>query len=1052
MYQQLQEDCMKRSGSVLMLAVSVLFLSFLAMPDADAQVTTSAIRGVVTDQDGNPLPGANVVATHEPSGTTQGAATRSDGRFNLSNLRPGGPYTVTATFVGFQSQTEEGIRLELGQEVSLNFTLVDEAIELDDIIEVIGRVDPVLSPGRTGAARNISSIEIENIPSIQREIWDYTRLTPQISGLNVAGRNNRYNSIQVDGAVLNDVFGLPATGTPGGQANANPISMDAIEEFQVNIAPYDVRESGFTGGSINAITRSGSNTLEGSAYFYGRNQSFIGSTLDGQEVEVDEFRETQTGFRLGGPIVEDQAFFFVSGEVKRRSDPMDAGLPGSGAGTIFDLDPATMNEIIDIAQSEYGYSPGGYDRLSLRENDVKLFLRFDYNVSDNHRLTLRHNYVDALLDRGLTRSPFTFHLEDMGYDFVSEQHSTVLQLNSSWASNLVSQARVAYTRVRDQRDYGGAEPFPQISISTDAGTVRLGMERFSHANRLDQDILEITAHASYFTGDHTITFGTHNEIFAFDNLFIRDLYGNYEFPSIDDFRTGQPSWYEHSYSLTDDPRQSAEWTAAQVGLFVQNEWTPMANLNLTFGLRMDVPIFLDDPLNNPTFEDEFGMRTDEIPTGNILWSPRFGFNWDMTGDRSTQLRGGIGIFSGRTPGVWISNQFSNTGMDFGRVAVGGLEEGFFEPDPHNQPRPGVTPGLEPIETSEINITDPDFRFPQSLRADIAVDQQLPFDLVGTLEFLYSSSINDIKYQNLNLREPERFNPVDGRPIFPDEPVSDNFTDILLLENTSEGYEYNITTQIQRLPRVGWYGSLAYVYGRATDVNSGSSSQAISNWRFNPVPGDPNDPPVATSQWETRHRIIGNVSYRFEPVSRWVTTISAIYDARSGRPFSHIYNVPFGVMDPNNDGSWGNNLAYIPDHGDEDQIILVNGSWDDIHAFIDNDPYLSDFRGEIVERNAGREPWTHRLDLRIAQQIPSIAGQRFELILDIVNALNLLNSDWGHMRYHNFQEFQLFTFEGYDEETGNPMISFNHGTDPDDTFSISDLSSRWQMQLGLRYTF
>ena len=1045
---------MRKSGSVFTLVLTLLFMGFFLIPDADAQVTTSAIRGVVTDQDGNPLPGANVVAIHEPSGTTQGAATRTDGRYNLSNLRPGGPYTVTATFVGYRSQTEEGIRLELGQEISLDFTLVDEAIELDEIVEVIGRVDPVLSPGRTGAARNISSMEIEHIPSIQREIWDYTRLTPQISGLNVAGRNNRYNSIQVDGAVLNDVFGLPATGTPGGQTNANPISMDAIEEFQVNIAPYDVRESGFTGGSINAITRSGSNTFEGSAYFYGRNQDFIGSTLDGADVPVDEFTETQTGFRLGGPIVRDQAFFFVSGEIKRRSDPMDAGLPGSGAGTIFDLPPETMDEIINIAENEYGYSPGGYRRLSTRENDVKLFLRFDYNLSDQHRLTFRHNYVDALLDRGLTRNPFTFALEDQQYEFVSEQHSSVLQLNSTWGRNLVSQARVAYTRIRDQRDYGDAEPFPQVSISTEGGTVRLGMERFSHANRLDQDIVEITAHASYFTGDHTITFGTHNEIFAFDNLFIQDFYGSYQFPSIEAFQEGRPTRYEFSYSRTDDPRHSADWAAAQIGLFAQNEWTPLPTLNLTFGLRMDIPIFIERPLHNPTFEDQFNMQTDEVPSGNILWSPRFGFNWDVRGDRSTQLRGGIGVFSGRTPGVWLSNQYSNTGMDFGRIDLrpwhfeeGEFPAGFFSPDPLNQPRPEEGE----IETTEINITDPNFRFPQSLRADIAIDQALPFDLVGTLELLYSNSLNDIAYQNLNLQEPERFNPVDGRPIYPDAPVSEDFTNVILLDNTSKGYEYNITAQIQRLPRIGWYGSLAYVYGRATDVNSGSSSRAISNWQFNAVPGDPNNPPASTSQWETRHRIISNLSYRFEPAPRWVTTISAIYDARSGRPFSHIYNVPFGVMDPNNDGAWANDLAYIPDHGDEDQITLVNGSWDDIHAFIDNDPYLSDYRGEIVPRNAGREPWTHRLDLRLSQQIPSIGGQRFELILDVINALNMLNSDWGQMRFHSFQEFQLFTFEGYDED-GYPMMSFDHGTDPDETFTISDLGSRWQMQLGIRYTF
>ncbi len=1048
-------------------AVLILSVLFAASTTTLAQgLTTATVSGIVTDQDGNPLPGANVIARHEPTGTTYGAAARADGRFNIPNLRVGGPYTITASFVGFRSSSEENVTLELSQNLRLDFSLVDDAIELAQI-EVLGEINPILSAGRTGAANNVSTEQIERLPTIERRIQDFTRLAPQIVGTNVSGRNFRYNNVQVDGAVLNDVFGLGGSGgMPGGQVNTQPINLDAIQEFRVAIAPYDVRENGFTGGSINAITRSGTNRWTGSAYWYGRNENLVGLSPDALRQKLDEFGEFQAGFRLGGPIQEDRLFFFAAGEIGRRNDPIEVGFAGSGAANVFNVPRSTLDEIVSIAQNQYGYNAGGYDRFIQNQNNDKLFIRFDYNISDRHRLTLRHNYVDGNLDRGAIRGTTTLALNSQAYVFNSQQNATVAELNSTLGSNIANTARIAYTAIRDNRDYEGASPFPQVSIFLDSGElIRFGMERFSHANALDQDIFEFTNDLTIFTGNHTITLGTSNQLFSFSNLFIQDFYGSYEFRSYTDtegnpvdaieaFRRGRPSRYFYSWSLLDDPQPWAEWTTLQLGFYAQTEWAARPNLSLTFGLRADIPIFLDDPLFNPTFTNDFPQyRTDEVPSGNILWSPRFGFNWDATGTRSTQVRGGVGIFSGRTPGVWLSNQYSNTGMDFGRVDERNLPEGFFSNDPNNQPRPGDGSGLQPIETTEVNITDPDFRHPQLLRTNIAVDQQLPLDLIGTFEVLYSQAIYDIMYQNLNVGDFESVNAADGRWRHTSARQSDNFTNVMLLENTNKGYQYSITGQLQRLPREGFFGSVSYTYSQAFDMNSGTSSRAISNWVNNVVSRSANNPRLERSLWETRHRILAAVSYQFPIRPRWNTTISFIYEGREGRPFSYVYN-----GDLTNDGNRFNNTVYIPTSMDEYVCEPFPGDnrtpemiWAQFNQFVNSDPHLSKYRGKITPRNIGREPWIHQLDLRFAQLIPTLGTQRIELTLDILNVLNLINRDWGLQKFHTFQSYNLLTFRGY-TPGGTPIVRYNHIEDRDDTFQIDDILSRWQIQFGVRYTF
>ncbi|CAN5601099.1 TonB-dependent receptor [soil metagenome] len=1041
----------------ILLGASLLVL--LMAPQAMSQgVTTAALNGIVTDSDGQPLPGANVVAVHTPTGGQYGTITRSDGRYNLPNVQVGGPYTVTVSFIGYRALQETGIILALGENRTVNAVLSEDVAELGDVL-VTGRGDAIFDPSRSGASTNVSTEQIEALPSISRSIQDFTRLSPQVAGNSVGGRNNRYNNIQLDGAILNDAFGLPASGTPGGQVGAQPVSLDAIAEFQVEAAPYDVRRSGFTGGLINAVTRRGTNTFDGSAYFFGRNQSFVGLSPDENRTPLADFGEFQTGFRVGGPIQQNRLFFFLSGEVVQVDEPLGGGLQGSGDANEFVLSAAQLQQIVDVAAG-YGLNPGSFGGFTNNTSDTKLFGRLDWNINNRHRMTLRHNFVNAGADRGLFRSRTSWTLEDQSYVFRSTQNSTVLQLNSTLSNAVFTEARVGFTSVRDQRDYGSRPPAPGITLFVEGGgRVDLGQERSSQQNALDQDIFEITANATMYSGDFTFVVGTDNQVSRFDNLFIQDFFGTYEFrgattqAAIDAFAAGQPSRYRYSYAneaffdRNDAPR--AAWSYFRAGLFGQAEWRVMPNLNLTGGLRFDAPYFLDEPLYNPAFDAAFGLRTDEVPSGNVQISPRIAFNFDAFGDQTTQVRGGVGVFSGPPLGVWLSNQYSNTGVDILRVDASNRPAGFFSPNPATQPRPGETPGLAPIATSAVALTASDFTFPQVLRTSLGVDQALPFmGLVATVEGQYSPVISDVHFTNINLGDQVGTNAVDGRPVFTRRRV-EQFTSAILMSNTSQGYTTNLTFQLERPSQAGFFGTLAYNFQQSRAVNSGGSSVALSNWNGNVTQGDPNAEVVSPTFYETPHRVLGVASYRGNFLSNLIgragfaTTISMIFEGNSGLPYSYIFN-----RDVNGDGESFNDLMYVP--ASRDELVISDENWAALNAFIENDPYLSTRRGQIAERNAARAPWQNRLDLRLAQQVPTIMGQRFELTFDMLNVGNFLNSDWGRVLTtgRTFNPVQLaatpISADGRYVVTGVNT--------PESVATPSNLLSRWQMQLGIRYSF
>ncbi len=1100
------------SKPVLWLYAGILaFACIFSAQSVSAQsVTTAAVNGLVTDNNGQPVYGANVIAMHVPSGTRFGAATRADGRYNIPAMRVGGPYTIFVTYIGYKEDRREGITLALGENRRIDFKMVEEAIEGEAIV-VVSERNPLISEARTGAAKTVSNLEIQTMPTLSRDFGDFTRLTPQFAGNSAAGRNNRFNNIQIDGAVNNDLFGLASSGTPGGQAGTSPISLDAIQEFQVVIAPYDVREGGFTGAGINAITRSGSNNIEASAYYLFKNQDLVRNKL--HDVKITDFSEKTAGFRVGGPIIKDKLFFFVNGEVTRRTDPTEFGITGDSNATDFvAIPPDTAQALRDFLISKYGYDPGGFGMRNVPIKSNKIFVRFDYNISDKHRLTLRHNYVGAdqeilrrVTGQSATSSSTGFRFGDAGYIFKNTTNSTVMQLNSTLAKSLYNELTVGYSYIDDRRSNPG-DRFPTVIVRNGASAqLQFGTEQFSQFNFLKQGVLEITDNVTYFMGDHTFTAGTHNEFFSFENSFLPQYNGRYEFNSLTNFirsangDTNQIRSYFLTYpidpatGLLDNSRTPlAKFSVSQLGFYVQDAWAILPNIKLTLGLRIDVPVINDKPTYNATFDSAYGKSTAEVASGNLLFSPRMGFNWDVFDNNETQVRGGLGIFSGRSPYVWISNQYSNTGADFGTVSFtttgNEVRPLVFEDDPLNQPIVNRVGAPVKGYSSTINVMDKNFKYPQVARLNLAVDHELPGGIIGTVELIASDAIYDAMFQDISLAGPQSYSPNDGRPRFgvitpgtitasSGSPtisptrrdtlnVNRPYSNVMYLTNSKNGYQYNFTVQVQKTFANGFggkfdkglYAMLAYTLGRSTDVTSATSSIAFSNWQFNPTQGDPNNTKItATSNYEQRHAIIASLSQGFEFYKKWKTTVSLFYSGRSGQPFSTTYN-----GDVNADGATSNDLIYVP--RDKNDIVLVGSSstdtrtadqiWVELDDWISDDPALDKARGSIVKRNASTAPWINRVDFKLAQEIPVVDRYgKFELTMDIFNLMNLLNKDWGESLFVSNQTNSTLRFRGVRTSDNQPVFSFTK--DPNlikGRYSRSNVGSRWQMQLGVRYTF
>jgi hypothetical protein len=1030
------------------LSLAVIFCALASGSPASAQtVTTGSIAGVVMDAQGGVLPGATVTALHTPTGTSYEGVTDEEGRFNILNVRVG-PYDISANMSGFRPETLSAIEVKLSEQSTVGFKLQVAAVT--ETVEVSGDSSPI-DPSRAGTTDRVSAAAIEALPTISRSLTDMARTSAYFNpialnedplAVSVAGRNNRYNNVQIDGAVNNDVFGLAASGTPGGQTETQPISLDAIQELQLVVSPYDVRQGGFSGGGINAITKSGSNRFSGTGYFFGRNQDLVGEGVS--RTPIAEFKHQQMGGSLGGRIIENKAFFFTNADFERRDNP--SGISVSTTGQTFGREPE-VDRFLDILRTRYNYDPGGKEEFIRTVNSDKFFIRGDLNPSARHQLIARYNLTDSLNDIGRPTAGGSgeYFLPDAFYRIKNLTHSTVVQLNSTFGT-AVNEARFTLQKIQDRRAGQPFEerPFPFVQVRLSSGRVRAGRENFSTANELDQNVYELSDDFTWLLGKHTLTLGTKNEFFKFRNLFIRNSFGRYEFANLDLFEQGLAQSYDFDFSLTSDPLQSARFRVRQFGFYAGDQWRPASNFTLTLGVRADIPTFPDKPTHNPAVESALGLRTDEVPTG-VLWSPRVGFNYALSDTNREQVRGGFGLFAGRTPYVWLSNQYGNTGVEFRR-----LSQGFnvnnrltFVPDVNAQPR--TLPG-GPTNT-EVDVIDPDYTYPSLMRGNLAYDRALPFlGLVGTAELLYSKNVNDIKYQNLNLVQ-RGTRTLDGRPFFTRDAVP-GITDLILLTNTDEGDAWSIAFKVERPYSDRFFANASYLYGRSRSIMDGTSSQAASNWNGVYVPGDSNNAPLTRSNFDPGHRITMSAGYDIPMPVGLSARVALFYSGQSGRPWSALYS-----SDANGDVRATNDLLYIPTASDN--LTYTNGTYEDLLAYVNAEPCLAEYIGRIHERNACRSPWVNTFDLRFNVGLP-VRRAKVELTWDVLNVLNLIDSDSGLLRYANFNDLLVVTptivngqMTNYNLQ--NLFVSGARQT-PEEQLTRSDLLSRWQMQFGARIRF
>jgi hypothetical protein len=1049
------------------LFVAVASATALPRP-AWAQVTSGSISGIVTDESGGVLSGAAVEAIHEPTGTRYSAATGADGRFVILNVRVG-PYTVTSSMTGFKAQKKSSLTVALGEEAPTSFKLKIESVS--EAIEVTAE-SGIISSSATGPAANISLQSVENLPSVARSITDLARTSPyfapqgggNLSGtdvLVVAGRSNRYNNVQIDGANNNDLFGLAATsGNPGGYGGTQPISYDAIQEVQLVVAPYDIRQSGFTGGGVNAVTRSGTNAYHGTAYYEFRNNGLVG---DGPELKgyngnlvaaplpFGKFDEKQFGASLGGPIVKDKVFFFVNADLTRNNAPSGYSADGSG-GRNFGVPAADLTRALSIIRDTYHYDPSlGGDALgqfTKTSNSNKIFARLDFNLSPNHRLTIRDNWTKPAADfggSGPTNSLFI--TPDSWYNTRTKQNQIVAQLDSTLGTS-VNELRVAFQTIGDHR--AGPTQFPQVTVDLTGGTcgsatcqIRFGTEQFSPRNELNSDIFELTDNFTIRRGSHLITIGTHNDIFKFKDLFIRDNFGTYRFSNLNNFAAGLAQQYDYSFSATSDPLQTPKFNVAQLALYAGDTWHVTPKFTLTYGVRVDKPIFPDKPDSNPAAVSNFGHRTDIAPS---LWlfAPRVGFNLDVAGDGKTQVRGGAGVFAGRPPYVWLMNQYGNTGIDFTRIGASfnAANKIPFVADPLGPPKvvKGATAGTF---SNEIDLVDPNFKYPEIFRGNVGVDRNLGWGIIATVEGQYANTLQDINYQNLNFAPTGKTRTSDGRPIFGKKVAS--LSDVMLLTNTTQGHSYTFVAQLSRPYRNGLAMNVGYLYGKSYAVNDGGSDQAASNWSNLYQPGDSNNPPESESRFSPGHRINAAVSYDWKFSPRVGLIASAYYNGMSGRPYTLLF-----LSDVNGDSKTSNDLVFIPASA-SDLNSVTNGTFAQLQAFIDADPQLAKYAGQILPRSALRSPWQNEVDLSAALRVP-ISGRSVEFKVDLLNLGNLINKNWGTVDYAPFNDIVPIGVS-VDAATGKYNYNIATITNPNYVkFNRDDLRSRWQAAFTARVRF
>lgn len=1049
-------------AALAMVALVGVGLSVGASSAIAQGVTTGGITGVVSDPSGAGIESAQIQVVNTATGAKAGAVSRTNGIYNVVGLQVGGPYTISVRRIGFQPVQQTGVNVPLGQSVRLDFRLTQQAATLSGVQVTATASNAIISPTHTGVSTTVSDSALRRLPSLNRNFTDFVALTPQVSttlptgGLSGGGVNNRYNQITIDGSNETDLFGLGATGQPGGQANGKSIGIEAVKEYQVLLSPFDVRQGNFAGLLVNAVTKSGTNQFHGSVYGFGRNQSFTRS-----QDYLNDYSQKQYGFTLGGPIVKDKLLFFTNFEKQSYSSPMTGiylGAPGYSV-TSSDVDAAKQ------VLAGYGLPTGSAGLVKVQNPLTNFFARLDFpSLPLNSSGTLRYNYGSATnqaIARGNSGNFPILALTSNQYQYQSTKYAPALELRTRFDNGIFNEFLASYTRIRDPRTATGDASQPQITVDIPGAALVAGTERYSQGNDVHQDILELNDNVTVPIGEHTLTVGTQDEFYKAYNLYAQAVNGVWGFDSLDSLKNGQAWQYIVGVPAPGTGNGAVRFRTSTLAGYVQDMWQATPNFNLTVGLRADLPRFANRPPTNQDILANFGRNTADIPSGHIQWSPRVGFNWDVTGDQRNQLRGGVGAFTGHPAYVWMSNAFQNSGI----TGVNLLTcQGKNTPPAFNAASIATPPtacgnGLTASAGSEVDLLQQDLRMPQTLRASLGYDHDLGHNLIATLEGLYTKALYSPFYYNLALTDPVGTD-AHGRVLYGTKPNSPSVkvagrTTVIDVGNQNKDHFYNLTAQLARRFAGNWEASAAYTYSRGWDVQSFTSSTAYSQYRYGRVwAGNQMDQTATRSSFEQRHRVVIDGSYSFPTL----TTVSVIYNGSSGIPYNFVY-----YSDMNGDGLTANDPIYIPkDVNDPNEITFADtktttadqqkAAFDN---FINSNDCLKSQRGQIMARNSCTAPWTNVINVSLRQSLRAFGSQNLSLQLDIFNFGNLLNKNWGQYTTQ-YSEVSLLGLASGSAGLPSGSLVNSQGVftfDPKvKVFDYDRLESNYQMQLGLRYSF
>jgi hypothetical protein len=1101
---------MKKKQSILILILLILF-SFSAF----SQVTTSALSGKVTGEDKSPLPGATIIAIHQPSGTQYGTIANADGYFNLQGMRPGGPYTVKVSMVGYSPKNHTDITLFLGETFILNVNLKEDVAEVSEVV-VIGGKPSQFSTDKTGAATNISTEQLNLLPSISRSLSDFTRLSPYSgAGLSFGGRDGRLNNVTIDGANFNNNFGLSES-LPGG---GNPISLDAIEELQVTIAPYDVRQANFVGAGINAITKSGTNQLKGTAYTYQRNEDLRGNTVDGTELKTPRPAESTStyGFSLGGALIKNKLFFFVNGEYSNSPSPIHNWVLSTDgvANAAQNITRVTESDMVTFKNklNEYGYDAGSYTDYSGGNTNMKMLARIDWNINDKNKFTIRYNYTKNVQDIATNATSTAATKMTSGrisqnamafrnncYSMDNLVHSLTAELHTKISDNITNQVFGTFTRIKDMRG-SLSDPFPHIDIMKDGDAfMSAGYELFSWNNGVKNNIYNIVDNLTITVASHKITAGLSYEDQYVANSFMKYGTGYYRFASLADFVNGAaPESWALTYGYGGELNPVADLRFGQFAVYAQDEWNVNENLKLTYGVRGDLTMYLNDLVENTkisdlTFLDNRKINTGLWPNSKMLLSPRVGFSYDIFGDKSFKVRGGTGIFTGRIPLVFFTNMPTNGGMvqntavrkDASADLAKLVKDGKIITNVNDMISAlGLPTEAKAALPSSIAAVDPNFKLPQVWKTTFAIDYQLPtsFPMSLTVEGMYSKDINAVCQINANMPDPEtagfgRFAGPDKRYIYTSKSVVDaalKVNEAMVLINTSEGYGYNLNAMLNAEPIKDLKAMISYTHTVVKEISGNPGSQAASAWNNQASIDGPNQLGLQNSQYVTPDKMIASISYRKEYGKIFATTVGLYYTGYNygyngssssfATRFSYVYS-----NDMNQDGV-NNDLMYVPANQNDIIFVETNGFSASQQAeafwkFIEQDSYLSQHKGEYTEAYSADYPWVNRFDLKLTQDFKIKTGSStntLQVSLDILNIGNMINNSWGVTQTNAVSNYgKILKYEGITSEN-IPAYSLYYNTVKvngadtkvlvNKTFNTyNNTSNCWQLQFGVRYFF